>query len=269
MDRLCGKVAMTRQNFYKQRTARQRQAVDDELIVQLVKRERALQSRLGGRKLHVVLKDELSKTGVSIGRDRFFGVLKSHNLLIEALPRSAKTTNSKHSLPVFRNLIQGTEVTAPNQVWVSDITYIRTDQNFVYLALIMDLFSRKIVGYHCGDTLEAIGCIKALDSALKELPAGQLPIHHSDRGSQYCCHAYVDRLGPIPISMTEVNHCYENAHAERLNAIVKQEYGLGQTFRTKDQAYVAVDQAVWLYNTKRPHTSLNFQYPADVHKPAA
>lgn len=151
---LCDAVGMSRQNWYKGRRVRQRRKVDEQLVVKLVKNERLLQPRIGTRKLLKILRPGLDGHGVDIGRDRMFDVLGRHELLVPPLPRSYRTTNSRHSLPVFRNRIKGLEVTVPNQVWVSDITYIRTDDSFVYLTLIMDLFSRKIVGYHCGDSLE-------------------------------------------------------------------------------------------------------------------
>jgi transposase InsO family protein len=139
---------------------------------------------------------------------------------------------------VFHNLVKGMEVVSPNQVWVTDITYIRTDEGFLYLSLRMDLWSRKIAGYHAGDILETEGAIRALELALRELPQGAAPVHHSDRGCQYCSHRYVEKLKAhgLSISMTEELHCYENAHAERLNGILKQEYGLGCSFRSKKQA---------------------------------
>jgi transposase InsO family protein len=174
-------------------------------------------------------------------------------------------------LPVFRNLIKDIEVTGPNQAWVADITYIRTDEGFEYLKLIMDRYSRKIVGYESSARDDAAANLVALKRAIKELPDSCYPIHHSDRGCQYCCHEYVEALQgrSLPVSMTEENHCYENAHAERLNGILKQEYGLGATFGTRAQARRAIDQAVWLYNKRRPHMSLNLQTPSEVHSKAA
>ncbi len=271
VQRLCEKVGMSRQNFYKMRHLRCRRYVDEGLIVEAVKAERQQQPRLGTRKLQEVLQPAFEAARVQIGRDRLFDVLRSHGLLLAPLPKRARTTNSQHSLPIFRNLIREFQPTRPNQVWVGDITYLRTDEDFVYLALLMDRFSRKVVGYHCGDTLEAIGCIRALKMALAELPEGAHPIHHSDRGCQYCCHEYVDQLQAhgMKVSMTEEMHCYENAHAERLNGILKQEYGLGHTFRSKTQAYAAVDQAIWLYNNRRPHCSLNYSVPEAIHQQVA
>ena len=271
MSQLCNRVNMSRQNYYKTRRRRQCFDIDEGVVLEAVKAERRQQPRLATRKLHKMLQSRLESEGVHIGRDRLFEVLRANDLLVEPLKRSARTTNSRHSLPVFINLIKDIHPSKPNEIWVSDITYIRTDEDFVYLALIMDRFSRKVVGYYCGDTLETSGTIRALKHALGSLQKGDNPIHHSDRGSQYCCHEYVRQLQAkgIQISMTEEMHCYENAHAERLNGILKQEYALGCTFSSKSQAYKAVDQAVMLYNTKRPHRSLGYRVPNEVHKQAA
>ena len=271
VEKLCAKVGMSRQNYYKRRAARGRRDVDSGLVVQLVKRERKLQPRLGVRKLHYIIDAELQQAGIEVGRDRMFEILRSRDMLVKPLPKSPRTTNSRHTLPVFRNLILGVEPKGPDQIWVSDLTYIRTEAGFEYLSLIMDLHSRKVVGFHCGDDLSTAGCLKALDQALAGLAEGRTPIHHSDRGCQYCSHDYVNRSKERGLiqSMTEENHCAENATAERLNGILKQEYGLGRTFRTRAQARAAVVQAVWLYNNRRPHTMLQMKTPTEVHKQAA
>ena len=271
VTKLCKRVGMTPQNYYKSRKVRQRKGVDEQLVKQLVKAERASQPRVGGLKLHSMLCDELSAAGVRLGRDRFFEVLRNQALLLEPLPKAPRTTNSKHSLPVFNNLIKDMEVTGPNQVWVSDITYIRTREDFAYLSLITDKYSRKVVGYHLGRTLEAQDTLKALRMALDSLLEGDRPIHHSDRGSQYCCHEYVKQLKGrgLMVSMTEQDHCAENAMAERMNGILKQEYFLNYKFRTVAQARRAVNEAVHLYNTRRPHRSLKLCTPEQVHRTAA
>ena len=268
---LCKKAGMSRQNFYKAREIRQRKKVDEELIKTLVESERKIQPRIGGLKLYKVLRPELDAAGIKIGRDRFFEVLRSQGLVLEALPKAPQTTNSRHNLPVFGNLVKEMQITAPNQVWVSDITYIRTQADFMYLSLITDMYSRKVVGYHLSTTLEAQDSIKALEMALNKLPENSFPIHHSDRGSQYCSHEYINRLQSrgLPVSMTENNHCAENALAERMNGILKQEYYLKETFRTKRQAREAVDEAINLYNTRRLHRSLELQTPEQVHNAAA
>ena len=260
---------MTRQNYYAQRKLRQRRRVDGELIVGLVRLERQLQPRLGARKLRVLLGKPLAEAGVRLGRDRFFEVLREHGLLLERRrSERPRTTQSYHRLPVFRNLVKGREVSRPNEVWVGDLTYLRTEEGFMFLSLLTDKVSRHIVGYHCGDSLESIGCQAALKMALKQLPPGQEPIHHSDRGSQYCCHDYVKLASErgLAMSMTEVDHCAENALAERMNGILKSEYGLDQPFKTKAQTRRAVHQAIHLYGTRRPHTALGNRFPARVHE---
>lgn len=262
---------MSRQNFYKSRKQRERREVDEGLVKELVNMERAVQPRLGGAKLHFMLRGQLEEAGVRLGRDRFFQVLRHQGLLLEAVPKAPRTTCSGHSLPVFNNLVKELELTEPNQAWSSDITYIRTRTEFLYLSLIMDMSSRKIVGYHLGKTLEARETLNALAMALLTKPADSKPIHHSDRGCQYCSHEYVDRLNEaqMPISMTEVNHCAENSKSERVNGILKQEYFLKVEFRDMEQAKRAVDQAVNLYNTRRPHRSLQYRTPEQVHQAAA
>ena len=269
VSRICRKLGMSRQNFYARRQQRRRRAVDGELVVALVVRERQLQPRLGTRKLHYKLKGELAEHGVKLGRDRMFEELRGRELLLEPVRASSpRTTQSYHHLPVCRNRIKELELTGPNQVWVSDLSYLRTEEGYLFMALITDKYSRKIVGWHAGESLEAIGCVRALDQALEDLPEWAKPIHHSDQGCQYCCHEYVKRLeaAGLAVSMTETNHCAENALAERMNGILKQEYGLGQCWGTKGQARQAVAQAVWLYNTQRPHTALSYRTPAEVHQ---
>ena len=254
---MCRKVGITRQNYYARRKARQRHRVDAELVVALVFAERQIQPRLGTRKLHFMLKGRLVKEGVWLGRDRFLEVLRQAGLLLKKVTKPAAypcTTNSHHCLPVFSNRIKGLAVSQPNEVWVGDLTCVRTAMGFLFLALLTDKRSRKVVGYHCGETLAAGGCLAALKQAVAAMPAGATPIHHSDRGTQYCCHEYVNWAVAhgLSVSMTETDHCAENALAERMNGILKSEYGLGGEFKTKAGARLAVDQAVHLYNTRRP-----------------
>ena len=258
---------MSRQNYYKQRCVRERRAVEESFVLSLVRRERAVQPRLGGRKLLVLLRGEFAKAGVCIGRDRFFSLLWRHGLLVERRRRYCRTTDSGHGFRVYGNLLKDVVLRGPCEALVSDITYIRTDEGFMYLSLVMDAYSRAIVGYDCSDSLEAEGALRSLSMALKGLAAGSKPIHHSDRGSQYCCGAYIEKLTShgLRISMTEENHCYENSQAERLNGILKQEYGLGGRFRRKSDVRRAVREAVMLYNCRRPHQSLGYRCPIEVH----
>jgi putative transposase len=259
---------MSRQNYYARRKERRRAQVDGDLIEQLVQRERAVQPRIGGRKLHRVLAKELAQADIPMGRDRFFRLLGERKLLLEARPAAYPcTTQSGHYLPVFSNRIKNQLLQGPNEVWVSDVTYLRSLEGFLFLALITDKWSRKVVGHHCADTLHAEGCLQALEKALESLPSQAKPIHHSDRGSQYCCHEYVNRLSErhLGISMTETDHCAENALAERMNGILKSEYALDQQFQSREQARRAADQAVHLYNTRRLHSALNYRVPQAVH----
>lgn len=268
---LCAGAGISRQAYYKGHRRRDARQVDEEAIVELVKRERALQPRLGGRKLLVVLKADMKEMGIVIGRDRFFQVLRSAGLLLERKARRVRTTDSRHAFRTYGNLYREARISAPHQAWLSDLTYVRTEEGFLYVSLISDAHSRKIVGWAAERTLEAVGSVRALRMALAQLPAGSRPLHHSDRGVQYCCWAYVELLESkgLTISMTQEQHCYENAQAERLNGILKEEYGLGGSFRSRAQALKAVAQAVRLYNERRPHTSLGYRTPQSVHAEAA
>jgi len=260
---------MSKQNFYKEKRWRRRRAVDEALVVDLVRAERRQQSSLGGRKLRVTIAAELREAGIELGRDRFFELLRRHDLLIVRHRRSGPcTTDSRHGFRVYENLLESRVLEGPHEAWVSDLTYLRTREGFMYLALVMDAWSRKIVGWHVGETLEAVGCVTALGMALGQLPAGARPIHHSDRGTQYCCGQYIGLLESrqLAISMTQKNHCYENGKAERLNGILKQEYGLGGEFGRKAEVELAVRQAVTLYNQYRPHTALGYRTPAAMHE---
>ncbi len=262
---------MSRQAYYKGHHARRRRQIDEEAaVVERVKRERAMQPRLGVRKLRVRMREDLELMGVSVGRDRLFELLRSQGLLIVRRRTAARTTDSRHGFRAYPNRYRDLRLSAPHQAWVSDLTYVRTDEGFMYLSLIQDAYSRRIVGYAAEETLEATGSLRALDRALRQLPADARVVHHSDRGIQYCCGEYVRQLKArgLTISMIEEDHCYENAQAERLNGILKQEYGLGETFRTKGQMRAAVKEAVWLYNTRRPHVSLGYRTPDEVHRQA-
>lgn len=269
--RLCAWLEMSPQNYYARRQQRQRQAVDTQLVLELVRAHRAQQPRLGGRKLYYLIAPELKAAGVKLGRDRFFAALGQAGLLVER-KRSAwpKTTRFDPNLPVFGNLIRGRKVTGPHQVWVADITYIRTREAFLYLGLITDSWSRKIVGRHLGESLATKHALKALAMALKSLPPGARPIHHSDRGCQYASHAYVARVrqAGLPMSMTEQDHSAENALAERVNGILKQEYHLDSDFADRRQARQATQRAIGLYNTRRPHTALGYLTPEQMHRRA-
>lgn len=270
LSALCRLAGVSRQAYYRQRRQRKRREIDARAVVAMVRGHRRMQPRIGTRKLCVLLVEQLKEAGISMGRDRLFALLRQCRMLVRRRRRGVVTTQSRHGFQTWPNRLRHVEPSMAHQVWVSDLTYLRTAEGFVYLALIMDAYSRKIVGYNVSSSLQAEGCLQALKAALRSLPAGACPIHHSDRGLQYCCRQYtaaLQRRG-CPISMTEQNHCYENAKAERLNGILKQEYGLGQTFGSKAQAAQAVRQAVLIYNRYRPHTMLGYRTPEVVHRAA-
>ena len=184
---------------------------------------------------------------------------------------SSRTTNSLHRFYKYHNIIKDFKASRTNQIWVSDITYIRTIKGFCYLALITDAYSRKIIGYDLSNSLELSGCVRALNKALYKAKNIDGLIHHSDRGIQYCSNGYTQILKRhnIAISMTEDNHCYENALAERINGILKDEFYLDQTFNDVAHAKRATKNAINLYNEIRLHLSLDYKTPNYVHQNAA
>jgi transposase InsO family protein len=237
----------------------------------MVREERKEQPRVGGRKLHEALQPAFEATYLKIGRDYLFDILREYDMLIKRKKATCRTTFSHHRFYTYKNLVKNMIVNRPNQVWVSDITYIRTVSGFCYLALITDMYSRKIVGYDMSDSLELAGCLRALQKARKAArPAAGL-VHHSDRGIQYCSNQYVDELKKhgIQISMTEENHCYENAIAERVNGILKDEFYLDQVFYSLSHAKDAVKNAIEIYNSKRLHLSLGYKTPNMVFENVA
>lgn len=240
--------------------------MQDKKTLEQVLRIRYDLPRIGGKKLHHLLK--MSAHDYSLGRDRLFKLLRSEKLLILRKRKYAVTTNSDHDMPVYQNKIQGLAIEYANQVWVSDITYVRTKTGFAYVSFVTDLYSRKIVGYHANHSLELEGCVKAIQMALKH---GTPSIHHSDRGSQYCSAHYKKHLidKDCEISMADKGDCYQNAVAERINGIMKAEFKLNATFANVKAVQKAVEQAVQNYNNKRPHWTLNLKVPAQIYADAS
>jgi putative transposase len=265
---LCKVFGHTRQGFYKHlRLLKKRQAQEEEVLA-IVHSIRARQPRVGCRKMHGEVNHRLLHVGQApIGRDRMFDLLREKQLLVEPLKRKTYTTDSYHRFRTYRNLLKTVVPTGPNQVWAADITYIRLHKEFSYLFLLTDVYSRKIVGYAVSESLAVDGALRALRMARrqKNLPKGI--IHHSDRGIQYCCDAYVSELKKrkMLISMTEVNHCYENSLAERVNGTLKNELLLGETFVNHKQAVLATRQVVEIYNNERWHESLGYDTPSMRH----
>lgn len=235
----------------------------EEIVVKLILEKRKLLAKSGGRKIFNMLQADFKKFRFKIGRDKFFDILRKNSLLIKPKRKYTRTTNSNHWFKKYKNLIKELSVDKINQVFVSDITYIRVGSKFAFLSLITDLYSRKIVGYALHPDLTANGPLLALKMALKSVSDPSKLIHHSDRGIQYCCDMYTKLLllKKVKISMTEENHVYENAVAERVNGILKGEFSMGTTFKSLPEATKAIKEAVILYNTVRPHLSLNYLTP--------
>jgi putative transposase len=254
-------LKISRQAVYQHR---QRQASDQaqELaVLPQIRTLRHLMPRVGGRKLLKHLPD------IGIGRDKFFEVLRSYGLLVKRRRKYAITTNSKHTLPVYPNLLPEATVNAPNQIWVADQTYIRLRSGFCYLSLLTDLWSRKIVGYDVAPTLEATGPLHALHMALATVRDPRGLIHHSDRGKQYCSLDYTQTLKEqgCRISMTAPRRPDQNATAERVNGILKTEFYLDATFNCLGDALRTIVQSVYIYNNIRLHLSLGFSTPSLKH----
>lgn len=271
VETTCQIFGVKRDAYYKCRARHNKKLIIEKQVIEMVKHERLEQPRVGTRKLLATLHITFNLMGLKVGRDELFRILRKYDLLVKRKKSSFKTTDSYHRFHTYGNLIKDLVVDKPNQVWVSDITYIRTYTGFCYLALITDLYSRKIVGYDMSDSLELAGCMRAFKMALaKARPAAGL-IHHSDRGIQYCSNQYVRLLKnkKIKISMTEENHCYENAIAERVNGILKDEFYLDQSFDNLKHAKRATKNAVNIYNNKRLHLSLNYKTPQNVFEEVA
>jgi putative transposase len=261
---------VSRSGYYKAQKEAGKVFLEEELILSMVHDIRKRHPRMGGKKLYKKLKPDIEKAGIKMGRDKFFELLRGKGLLVKRKRKYVYTTDSYHHFRVYKNQLKHKQLEKAHQAWVSDITYIRTSEDFMYLFLITDAFSRKIVGWHLSDSLKITGAIGALKMAIRQCPKTAGLIHHSDRGIQYCCKDYVKLLknAKVNISMTEENHCYENATAERVNGILKQEYGLDETFSTEQLTAKAVKEAIWSYNTERPHWSLGLATPEWVHQVA-
>lgn len=232
---------------------------------------RSEQPRVGTRKLHNDINLQLKSAGIAVGRDWLFSELRSQGLLVMPKKRYSRTTYSNHSYAVAPNRIKQLQITRPNQVFVSDITYISLERGFAYLFLVTDAYSRKIVGYHLSKDLSHYSAKLALYMAVKDLKRTDGIIHHSDRGCQYCCHEFLELLQYYNMisSMTDESHCYQNAIAERVNGILKDEFDCDAVFANFAQARTFVPAKIDIYNNKRTHWSLGLQTPSAVYSKAA
>lgn len=266
LARLCILFGITRQAYYQYFWYAEELSLEHHLVLGEVTKIRKRHPRMGGRKLYLLLDSFLIDHQIKMGRDAVFNLLATHNLLVKRRKKRAITTNSCHWLRKYPNKIRDLIPERPNQVWVSDLTYWRISSGFIYLSLITDAFSHKIVGYNLSDKLDAGEALKALEMALcRENPVDL--IHHSDRGYQYCWYQYVKTLENhnVAISMTENSDPLENAIAERVNGILKEEYLECYSIADLEQATKSLELSVSLYNTERPHMSIGNNTPDTVH----
>lgn len=268
---MCAVMGVSRDAYYKRQKRRENCADNEAAVLSLVSAVRVDEPRTGTRKLHDRIAPKLEIMGALIGRDKLFDILRERRLLVERKKRFQKTTYSNHQYAVAPNRIKELQIVKPNQVFVSDITYITLSRDFAYLFLVTDAYSRKVVGYHLSKDLTHYSAVLALGAALRGIEDPGGIIHHSDRGCQYCCHEFLAflRAHRLVSSMTDESHCYQNAIAERVNGILKDEFDLDSEFQTFDLALQAVRHAVRIYNTRRTHWSLCLRTPQEVYALAA
>lgn len=266
---LCGWFGITRQAYYQNNWNDVATGFETELIIHQVQNIRNSHPKIGTRKLYGMLQLFIKEHRIKMGRDALFTILSNNNMLIRKRKRSIRTTQSYHRYRKYPNLIRDFVPTAINQLWVSDITYWKVGEKYDYISFITDAYSRKVVGYNVGETLEAVESIQALQMAFSALGAESLLqlTHHSDRGIQYCCNQYVKLLQDykVNISMTEKGDPLENAIAERLNGIMKMEYLENYDVRTIKDAKALLKKVVALYNNERPHMSIGNLTPNQIH----
>lgn len=268
MSVVCRLFGKTRQGWYKQQSRLNNVVLQEAVIIKHVQELRRQMPRIGTRKLQYLLDPLLAQHGMTPGRDKLFDILADYGMLVRRRKRKKIfTTDSNHPFKKYPNLVKGMLVKESGRLWVSDITYISLREGYCYLSLVTDAYSRRIMGYCLWPTLKKEGPLNALDMALSARDGNKALIHHSDRGLQYCCSDYISTLGKehIAISMTEKGDPYENALAERVNGILKSEFGLGGKFDSFLQASAKVDHVINIYNTLRPHASIDYLTPQQAH----
>ncbi|MBB5441408.1 transposase InsO family protein [Pedobacter sp. AK017] len=265
---LCRLFGKTRHAYYDYQWRLQDEGLKDEIVLQHVLNIRSLQKKIGTLKLHFMLQEPLKEHGIHIGRDYLFNLMREYGLTVRKRRRKVGTTNSRHWMKKYHNLIKGITLDQPEQVWVSDITYIQLKKKWGYLSLVTDAYSKKIMGWAFRNDLGTQGCIDALEMAISNRKYVQtVLIHHSDRGTQYCSKAYVDILlkNKIAISMTENGSPYENAIAERVNGILKTEFDLYESKTGIKETTLRIRESIRIYNELRPHASCDYMIPEQAH----
>lgn len=273
LSALCRLFGKSRQGYYELVNRRNDKQLHAGVIVEATKALKATTSpNWSPAKMLEVLKPKFDRIGVSIGRDRYRNLLREHNLLAPRRKRHhVVTTNSNHPYKIYKDLTKGLILTGPEQLWVSDITYVRTRRRQLYLSLIMDAYSRKVVGYHLSQSLQAAGSLIALEKAIRSVSTTTKGIiHHSDRGIQYACDAYTTRLkdAGIAISMARKGNPYDNALAERMNQTLKYEFGFKEVFKSYNDALQPLSRSIAIYNRIRPHMSIDMLTPQQAHRKA-
>ena len=267
MDQICSQFGITRQAHYQKQHRETVRSVENEIVLEMVRLVRRKHPRMGGRKVLYKIRPMLASEGLEIGRDRLFELLRGADLLIKPKKKYRRTTIP--GLWRAPNRLPGVVVAHCDQVWVCDITYLELmESRFAYLFLLMDLYSRYIVGWHVSNTLATDGALVSLEMALSQRSHGPKGlIHHSDHGVQYTSRAYMRTLAENDLlaSMGAVGNCYDNIYAERVIGILKGEYGLDTPFVNLNQVDSIVEEVVGLYNTDRPHLSLGMATPKDVY----
>jgi len=269
LGKLCGWFGITRQAYYKYNGIIYNDIIEEELIIKEVNYIRSLHPKLGTRKLYEKLQTFLNDHEIKMGRDSLFNLLSRYHLLIRLRMRRVSTTYSHHWLRKYPNLIKGKEASRPNEIWVSDITYWKIKEGqYLYISLITDAYSKKIVGYQVADNLKTIESLVALQMAIETIKSSEIYLtHHSDRGIQYCSSQYVKLLNDysIKISMTESGDPRDNAIAERVNGIIKNEYLEFYDVNNIQEAKELLSKVIKLYNEDRPHSSIGNLMPEYVH----
>ena len=269
MNTFCSLFGYTKQAYYKCSVRSRSQLVKEQQAKEAVLLVRRQMPRIGTRKLHFMLKEQFKEQQIKVGRDKLFTLLRNRGLLIIKRKKYTVTTNSKHWMHKYPNLIKDLLIHRPEQLWVADITYLDTHDGNNYLHLITDAYSKQIMGYELGKDMEATSTLKALQMAISNRKYSSQPlIHHSDRGLQYCSKLYVNHLlgNNIQISMTENGDPYENAVAERMNGILKDEFGLGEKMNDLQEAIHQTKQSIQTYNQLRPHLSCSYLTPLQMHQ---
>lgn len=267
----CRHYGISRQAYYKQLSGAQAKLERNDVVIGLVQQRRLRQPRIGTRKLHYLLRGSFMERGIKLGRDGLFGLLREARLLVPTKRAYHKTTDSHHRFRKHPNLLkdgpQRVVATGPEEVWVADITYIPTREKFAYLSLVTDAYSRRIMGYHVHGSLQTEEVSRALKMAIKGRKTHARLVHHSDRGIQYCSSFYqrIHEKHEITCSMTDGYDCYQNALAERVNGILKDEFLL-QTPKNLKEATQMIKQSIHVYNHERPHLALEYKTPDAVHQ---